>query len=560
MSYSPLQVSRRAASTRRLVVLMGALGVGFVVTGVRTIDLALQGEGEGAARAAAPEAVRRAEILDRNGVVLASTVMLKSAYAERAHVDDPVATAQALAGVIPGMDVAALTRHLARSDRGSVPVARGLSPKQLQAVFNLGLPGVVFRTEPRRVYPAGGLAGQVLGYVGVDQQGLGGVELSYDAELSAGKPVSLALDTRLQAVLEEELSWGIEAFSAIGGLAILIDATTGEVLALANRPGFDPNRAFSVPPEARTNPALHATLELGSVFKPLTIAGAIDAGAIQPSASYPTAGGVRVGGHPFTDKRPSAAPLSLEAIIAQSSNVGTVHVALAAGPRRQQDFYDALGLTAPVPIDLPGSAAPQLPVRWDERTLAFASFGSGLNVTPLALARAYTPFAREGELVELRVRRLEPDEAVTARRVMSAPTAAVMLSMMRATVSSGTARRLSGIGYSVAGKTGTANKPGVGGYDQTLRVTSFAAVLPAEAPRYVLYTLLDEPDVGIDQDEHADAGRTAVPVAGRIITRIAPVLGIMPSDVSPAATDAPITVAGPNGDETTIDVGLRGTL
>jgi len=538
MSFDPRLAARQRASTRRTRLLLAVLALPFLAIGGRVGYLATGQEPQTKSIATAPE-ITRGEIRDRSGNVLATTVTLKSAYAQTDAIDDPVWTAMQLQSVMPDriLDVEALAERLSSGSGRQIPIARGLPPRLEQEIFNLGLPGLILIEEPKRIYPQQSIAGHVVGFTDVDLRGAAGAEAAFDDTLAAGEDVYLSLDLGLQTSLEEGLDWGFQTFRAAGAAGVLIDAHTGEILAMAGKPRFDPNHMPKLRPGAEINPVVHSTYEVGSVFKPLTVASGLEAGEVTLRETFDVSEGVKAGIRTFREKNTPAKPYTLTEVIAKSSNVGTVQIALAVGGRRQQDFMSALGLLEPVAIPLPGVAAPQTPrqVPWDALTTATTSFGHGINVTPLALAQAYVPFARGGEMVELRLQPLGEGELPLSRRVMANPTAQVVVEMMRETVQSGTARRLRSLGYDIAGKTGTANKNNSGGYDMSLRVTSFAAIMPADAPRYVLYVLLDEPEVGINQDEQADAGRTAVPTAGRIIERIAPILNLPP--IAPVAAD-----------------------
>ncbi|MEM1106727.1 MAG: penicillin-binding protein 2 [Pseudomonadota bacterium] len=493
----------------------------------------------GGVSSAFAETPTRADIVDRRGELLATSVTVYSLFADPRAIWDPADVAAQLAGVFEGLDAGALAARLENRDRAFVWVRRGLTPRQRQAVFDLGLEGLGFREERRRAYPRGTLAGHVLGYTDIDGNGLAGIERSVDAHLkSSDAPLALSLDSGLQFALEAELSDAAARHSVAGAAGVLIHGRTGDVLALASWPPINPNRAGQMPRDAagRLDRATRAVFELGSVYKPLTVAMALEGGVVAPEDIFDVAEPLAIGGFEITDDH--AVPggrASLTQILAESSNVGTVKIALDAGGERLSGFYRALGLLERAPIDLPASAAPLLPERWNEVTVATTSYGHGLAVTPLSFAAAFAVFANGGEWVAPGLLQ-HGAENRPRRRVLSPQTAARVTAMMREAVLDGTGLRADVPGYRIAGKTGTAEKPIAGGYSDTDNVSSFAAVFPAERPEYALLIVLDTPQA-FDQEEAdgvmtgTSAAFTAAPTAGRVIGRIAPLLGLAPEGV-----------------------------
>lgn len=492
---------------------------------------------------------RRADILDRNGELLATSVDVYSLFADPRAIWDPQAVAEGLATVFEDMDaeeVADLTERFANRDRAFVWVRRGLTPRQRQAVFDLGLEGLGFRRESRRAYPRGTLAGHLLGYTGVDGNGLAGLEYALDARLTdRSEPLRLTIDSGLQFALEAELAAAAALHDVDGGAGVLIDAATGDVLAMASWPPVNPNRAIHLDKDdpARLDRAALAVYELGSVYKPLTVALALDSGVLMPDERFEVGAPLTIGGETIHDDHPFHGPASVTEIIAESSNIGTVKIAMRAGARRQQAFYDTLGLLERAPVELSGSAAPILPEHWDELSSATASYGHGIAVSPLAFAAAFASLANDGEWVAPGLV-LAADQQRERRRVMAAPTAAMVTAMLRVAVVGGTGTRADVAGYRVAGKTGTAEKPIEGGYSDTDNISSFAAIFPAERPQYALLIVLDTPKVS----ETSEAGGVilgttaawnAAPTAGRVIERIAPLLGLAPRFDAPARSGPP---------------------
>ena len=496
------------------------------------------------------DAPRRADILDRNGELLATSVDVYSLFADPRAIWDPEQVATRLATVFEDMDseeVVALTERFSNRDRAFVWVRRGLTPRQRQAVFDLRLVGVGFRKESRRAYPRGTLAGHLLGYTGVDGNGLAGVEHAMDARLSGDpEPLRLTVDSGLQFALEAELAAAAAVHDIEGGAGVLVEARTGDVLAMASWPPVNPNRAISLDDEdpAHLNRAALAVYELGSVYKPLTVALALDSGVLRPDEVFDVSTPLTIAGEAIHDDHAiHGGRASVTTIIAESSNIGTVKIAMRAGARRQQAFYETLGLLERAPVEVSGSGAPLLPERWDELSSATASYGHGIAVTPLAFTSAFASLANDGEWVAPGII-LEERQARERRRVMAAPTANIVTAMLREAVLDGTGEHADVAGYRVAGKTGTAEKPIRGGYSETDNISSFAAIFPAERPQYALLIVLDTPKVSDNSEAGGvilgtTAAWNAAPTAGRVIERIAPLLGLAPRFDAPARSGPP---------------------
>ncbi|MEL7452089.1 MAG: penicillin-binding protein 2, partial [Pseudomonadota bacterium] len=397
--------------------------------------------------------------------------------------------------------------------------------RQRQAVFDLGLEGLGFRAESHRAYPRGAQAGHVLGHTDIDGVGRMGVERAMDGVLAeGGEALRLTLDSGVQFALESELSQAAMRHDAVGAAGIVIDVASGEVRAMASWPAFDPNRPAMASDAERLNRASGAVYELGSVFKPLTVASALEAGMVHPADTFDLRAPLVVEGKAITDTHALSAIASVTEILAESSNIGTVQIAQKTGPRRLQSFFASLGLTTRAPIEIAPSAAPIAPQIWGDLSTATISYGHGIAVTPLAFAHAMTALANGGEQPVLSL--IAETEKADPARVMSAPTARVVTQMLRSAVLEGTGLRADVAGYRVAGKTGTAEKPVPGGYAADRNITSFAALFPAHSPEYVVLIVLD--DARALEGEGATAAWTAAPAAGRVIERIAPLLGVAP--------------------------------
>jgi cell division protein FtsI (penicillin-binding protein 3) len=508
----------------------------FVVLAGKAGYLALSADrNSDALGASAGKAVVRADIVDRNGEQLATSVSVYSLVANPKLIWDPREVATRLAGVLPDIDVETMTARLSDQSREFVWVERGLTPRQRQTVFDLGLEGLRFEEETSRAYPRGTLAGQVLGYVNVDGIGAGGIEYSQNARLAAGgEALRLTIDNGVQAAVEAELAASAASEGFEGAAVILMEARTGEVRAMASWPPFNPNRSSDTPMDdaSRLNRATGAVYELGSVFKPLTVAAALETGAIKPTDVFDVHKPIEMRGYTISDLHSIGLRASVTRIIAESSNIGTVHINQKLGPRRQQAFLQTAGLMDRSPVELSGSAAPILPERMDDLTAATMAYGHGIAVTPMAFLSAFSAFANGGErvpptLIVDETRKRQPV------RLMSAITTDIVNAMMREAVLTGTGKNAEVAGYRVAGKTGTAEKPVPGGYDDGRNISSFAAIFPYDSPQYAMIVTLDDPKAG---PGGSVASQNAAPTAGRIIERVAPLLGIAPrfEDIRPA--------------------------
>jgi cell division protein FtsI (penicillin-binding protein 3) len=515
---------------RRMAVIGFAMVIAFAALGIRAIDLAFSG-GDAAAAPPVLAEVRRGDLVDRNGQVLATTLETWSLFADPQLVWDARETAEALVTVLPGLDVDELTADLS-SRRRFVWIQRNLTPRQRQAVFSLGQPGLEFRTEPSRVYPRGRLAAHAVGHAGRDMNGLAGAEQAFNLALSndGGRPVALSIDMGVQFHVDEVLRRYMTEFQAIAATGIVLDVDTGEILSLVSLPDFDPNQAGTASADERLNRALQARYEMGSTFKAFTVALALESGIAEPGETFDATAPLQIGGYTIEDFHAENRALTLEEIFTHSSNIGSSRIALEAGADRQRDLLGRLRLLERAPIELAESATPLLPQRWGPTETATISYGHGIAVSPLAVASAFAAIANGGTYVRPTLRPVRPDETVAGERVLAPEVAQSVLTMMRDVVENGTGSRADAPGFRVAGKTGTAEKPGRGGYDEDRLISSFSAVFPYDDPQYVVLVILDEPQGTATTYGYATGGWTAAPAAGEIITRIASILGVEQQD------------------------------
>lgn len=470
--------------------------------------------------------IERADLTDRHGGLLATTLETYSLYAEPRRVWNPRETARELVGMRPHLNREKLQQKL-ELDRSFVWLERGLTPKERQQIFDLGLPGLAFRKEPKRVYPRENLASHFVGFTNVDMVGVAGAERAFNADLTSenAPSVALSLDLRVQFALADELAAARERFEALDASGVVMDIRTGEIIAMASVPNFNPNDPDTTLPETLFNHAAMSTYDLGSVFKPLTMAMALEDGVADKQELFQVQKPYKVLNKYIRDDHASDVPLNISDVLAQSSNRGTAMIAQRIGGERQQHFLRDLGLLSRVDYELAESAKPQVQKRWGEMTTVTVSYGHGLSVTPLALTAAIGGMLNDGVYVTPTVKKHSVASPAVGRRVFRSDVSQDMVDMMRYVVTHGTGRSANIPGYGVMGKTGTAEKPSAtGGYDQKRLVTSFVAAFPQSKPRYAMIVTLDEPKAVEGTHGYATAGWNAAPVAGRVIRRIGPIL------------------------------------
>ena len=479
--------------------------------------------------------VQRADIEDRNGELLATTIQNYALYARpRKILDKEVAVAE-LSTIFPDLNPSDLRRRI-NLPRDEVRIARGLIPHQRRLVLESGLPGLFTRSEPMRSYPNGAAASHVLGLVNIDLEPMSGVEHSFNEDITAkdAPPKSLSLDLRVQMVLEDEIARSAETFSAHTGAGVVLNIKTGEVLGLASVPEYNPNNRDTISPHQEKNTATNAIYDLGSVFKPLTVAMALDRGVITPNEEFPVHIPFTVQKKLIRDDHPSQTPLDVAHILSESSNRGTALMALRAGGDMQQGFFKALGLFEKSPIELIGRAQPQYHSDWQDISIVTTSYGHGISVTPLHLASAMGAILNGGVYIAPTLAKVDSAHTPNSHRVISKDTSEMMAKFMRFVVTDGTGRNADVPGLGVMGKTGTADKPAVGGYDTQRLVTSFIAAFPVWDPKYVVMITFDEPQAIEGTHGYATAGWNAAPTAGRVMSRIAPMLDVPAKPVQTA--------------------------
>lgn len=532
----------KAGQVSRSLIIVSVFAALFVAIGLRGVSVAMSDRTVTDTVAAERlDAHDRADIFDRNGELLATSVTVYSLFADPRAIWDADDVVAALTQVFPDLDTDTVKARLENRERAFVWIRRGLTPRQRQAVFNLGVEGLGFRVERQRAYPRGVQAGHVLGHTNVDGRGQMGIELALEDRLRESQdPVRLSLDSGVQFALEAELDAAANEFGVSGAAGIIVHARTGEIRALASWPQFDPNRPTLADDNARLNRASGAVYELGSVFKPLSIAAALGAGQISEGDLFDVRSDLVINGFEITDTHEGAPRMTAADVLAESSNIGTVRIAEQLGDQGLAAAFESLGLLGRAPVELPGSAAPILPDAWNELSNATASYGHGIAVSPLAYARAFSALANDGVLPELTLLADDPDGAQRSvsgelTQFVSTDIAMRVAGMLRLAVTEGTGKRADVPGYRVAGKTGTAEKPIAGGYAEDHNVNSFAALFPSDRPEYVVLVVLDDPRLG--GGPGGTAALNAAPVAGRVIERIAPLLSVAPEFDQAALTE-----------------------
>ena len=510
---------------------------------VRTLDVAVIGGPvgtPGTGGAAAYNQVARADIVDRNGVLLASNLPTHALYVEPGKIFDREEALAALGRLFPDLDLAR-TAALMASGRKTALLRHNLTPEQAHAINRLGVPGLWLERQEQRFYPQGRLFAHAVGFTDVDNRGLAGVEKAVDAELRRRAeahqgPLALSLDIRVQHVLAEALAETMTAHRARGAAGMVMDVESGELLALVSLPSFDPKGPDKSSADALFNRATLGSYELGSTFKPFTIAMALDQGVAGIEDSYDATEPIRVSRHLIRDHRPENRWLTVPEILVHSSNIGAARLAVDVGAERQRAFLDALGMFERMPVESSERGWPIVPRRWSKHTTMTVGFGHGLAVTPLHLIASYAALANGGIAVTPTLLKRESEARPVQRRVMSTETSAVMRMLLYAVVAEGTGKKAAVPGYLVGGKTGTAEKAVGGRYKRDSMITNFVGVFPIDRPRYAVLTLMDEPQGTEETFGFATAGWTAAPVAGTVIERIAPFLGV-PSAVEPGGTE-----------------------
>lgn len=529
----------------RAIAVTGAVSIAFLAVGAQLVRLAAVNGGisiKSNLSEPVAQSFSRPDLVDRNGRLFATDVENPSLFADPALIIDRDEVIEKLRQVLPELDAKDLRRDLSDRNKRFVWIKRQIAPNLAQRVHDLGLPGISFRTELKRAYPLSRLAGHVLGAVNVDNKGVSGMERYLDdsgsveavhgASLSERAPVRLSIDVGVQHSLAEELQSATKRYKAEGATGVVMDVNTGEVLAAASLPEPDP-RLGSAADTQQTDRVTGGTYELGSIFKMLTVAESLDEGVSNLDTIYDIRQPLVDGRFTIKDLHPLGRAASVRDIFLHSSNVGAAMIALKSGGEKQKAFLTKLGLLDQARTEAGPIAAPQVPKRWERIEQITISYGHGVAVAPLQFAAAAAALVNGGELVKPTfIRGREPAKT----RVISAETSRQINELMRLNVTdtSGTGKRADVPGYRVGGKTGTAEMAARGGYAEKSVISSFVAAFPMEKPQYVVMIMLFKPQATEETAKQITAGHNAAPTAGRVIARVAPLLGVMPEAVEAA--------------------------
>lgn len=480
-----------------------------------------------------PPAVKdsqRADILDRQGMLLATSLKTLSLYADPKKIIDPVEAARKINATFPDLAYDDLLQKF-QSKRRFIWLKRNLTPKQIYATNTLGLPGIDFLEETRRMYPQGEMTSHVIGYTDIDHKGLAGIERGMDSLLrNNDTPLQTSIDIRLQHIVQREVKKSIDDFNAIGGAGMIMDVHTGEIYALASLPDFNPHNPGSITDAQRFNRITLGAYEMGSTFKTFTTAALLEFTKTPINTTFDARFPLQRAGFRISDFHPEARPLTVPEVYIHSSNIGTALEAEKIGTQRLKNFFGDLGLLEKPKLEIQEMAHPILPGTWRPINTITASYGHGIAVTPLQLATATASIINGGHKITPTLIKRDPNDYqnVETKQVISKETSDAMRALMRLVVTNGTATKANAAGYRVGGKTGTAEKTLGHGYSQHAQIASFVGVFPMDKPRFVVLVMVDEPKGNKASYGYATAGWVAAPYVGTIIKEMAPIVGVQP--------------------------------
>jgi cell division protein FtsI (penicillin-binding protein 3) len=530
-------IRRQALETgrNRLLVTGVLFTLAFIVVAVRLVELAVVeqvAEEFQAPRLAVVSEIPkvRSDIIDRNGVLLATSLPTASLYANPRQILDSKEATQKLVRVFPNINRKKMAEKLS-SSKSFVWLKRNLTPKTQFLVNTLGIPGFDFQPTERRVYPHGRLVAHALGLTNIDGRGLSGIEGYFDKALrGTEKPLELSIDIRVQSVLREELVKAMLEFRAVGAAGLVLAATNGEVRAMISLPDFNPNKPITASGVAGFNRVTKGVYEMGSTFKLFTVAMALDTGTARLKDRYDATKPIKISRYKISDYHAKNRWLSVPEIIIYSSNIGAAKMALDVGTLGQKKYLKRFGMLTPARIDLPEIGTPLTPAHWRQINTMTISYGHGISVSPIQLVSGIAALVNGGILYRPRMIKVPKGENIAGSRVLSRNTSKKMRGLMRLVVRHGTGRNADVPGYLIGGKTGTSNKTDLrGGYDRSRRMSSFVAAFPMDKPRYVILIMIDEPKGTKRTRGYATGGWVAAPVVANVVKRMAPLLGLKPS-------------------------------
>ncbi len=535
-------VDRAAKARARVGLAILLFAAIYAVLAGRLVMFAVGADSHGARRTGSQDAIAtaRPDIVDRNGEVLATDVKAPSLFGEPRRIIDKDEAIELLTAALPDLDEAEARTRLS-SRKGFVWLKREITPKQQQDIHKLGIPGIGFLRENKRVYPTGASVAHLIGLVNIDNQGIAGMEKWLDnnglADLHrAGfatdrlqRPVELSIDLRVEHALRDELLKAKEKYKAKAASGLVSNVKTGEIVALVSLPDFDPNNPKEAHDPDRINRLTTGVFEMGSTFKALTLAMALDSGKATLNTLYDARGALHFGKFTIHDTHPLGRSITLSEVFTFSSNVGAARIALAQGVEAHKAFLKKLGQMDRLRTELPESASPIVPKRWSELNTITISFGHGIAVAPLQAVMGINAVVNGGLLIPPTfLKRSEEEAKAIARRVLKPETSEKMRYLMRLNAEIGTAKQADVKGYYIGGKTGTSEKVVNGRYSKKQVLNSFTAIIPADNPQYQLLVMLDEPKALPETHGFITSGWNAVPTGGKVIARIGPLLGIEP--------------------------------
>ncbi len=535
-------VDRNAKARARVGFAMMGFALVYAVIGAKLVMFAVAPEARGERHTAAQDALAtaRPDIVDRNGEILATDVKAPSLYGEPRRIIDKDEAIELLTATLPDLDTGEVRQRLS-GRKGFVWLKREITPQQQIDIHRLGIPGIGFLRENKRVYPNGPEVSHLIGLVNIDNQGIAGIEKWLDtnglADLHrAGfatdrlqKPIELAVDVRVEHALRDELLKAKEKFHAHAASGVVSNVKTGEIVAMVSLPDFDPNDPKEANDPDRINRLTTGVYEMGSTFKAFTLAMALDSGKSTLDSMWDDRGPLHYGKFTIHDDEPKGRFISMKEVFTFSSNVGAARIALSQGVEAHKAFLAKMGQLERLRTELPESAAPLVPKRWGELNTVTIAFGHGVAVAPLQAVMGIDALVNGGYLIPPTFLKRTEDEAMAiAKRVIKPETSDKMRFLLRLNAEVGTAHKADVPGYYVGGKTGTAEKVINGRYAKKRVLTAFTAIFPADAPRYQLLVMLDEPQALKETYGFITSGWNAVPTGGNVIARIAPLLGIQP--------------------------------
>jgi len=535
-------VDRSAKARARVGFAILAFAAIYAVIGGRLVMFAIGADSHGARHAATQDAVAtaRPDIVDRNGAILATDVKAPSLFAEPRRLIDHDEAVELLTATLPDLDTGEVRERLA-GRKGFVWLKREITPKQQQEIHRLGIPGIGFLRENKRVYPTGNEVAHLIGLVNIDNQGIAGMEKWLDSNGLADlhragfatdrlqRPIELSVDLRVEHALRDELLKAKDKFHAKAASGLVTNVNTGEIVAMVSLPDFDPNKPKEVHDPDRINRLTTGVYEMGSTFKAFTLAMALDSGKIDLNSMWDARGNLHYGKFTIHDSHPLGRFINTKEVFTFSSNIGAARIALNQGVEAHKAFLKKMGQLERLRTELPESASPLIPKRWGELNTVTIAFGQGLSVAPLQAVMGINALVNGGYLMPPTfLKRTEGEARALAKRVIKSDTSDKMRFLMRLNAEIGTAKKADVAGYYVGGKTGTSEKIFNGHYAKKRVLNSFTAILPADNPQYQLLIMLDEPQAVQGTYGFITSGWNTVPTGGAVIARIAPLLGIEP--------------------------------